>query len=204
MKTFILFFGLSFLLSCSIPYPKRSTGSALEITEINPNQRTALTKHNMLNLIKDYNLEPFLYTKIINIQSRVIPHSHPILTLNTRTAEFPEKILSSWLHEEFHWWEEMNQVNSKKAIADFKMMYPVLPQTGGAKDEYSTYLHLSVCFLEFKALSHFLGEKSAREILKETAEVDHIYTWIYTQILEKTTDIEAVVIKNNLLPPELK
>jgi hypothetical protein len=97
----------------------------------------------------------------------------------------------------------MDQDNAKKAIDDFKVMYPVLPQKGGAKDEYSTYLHLSVCFLEFKALSHFLGESKAREILKESAEVDHIYTWIYTQVLEKTSNIEAVVRKNNLLPPSL-
>ena len=201
MKITILFCGLFLISSCS--HPKRTISSDLQITEINPNQWTAMTKQNMLTLVKDYNLEPFLYTKIINIQSKVIPHSHPILTLNTRNAEFPQKILSTWLHEEFHWWEEMNKENAEKAIADFKLMYPVLPQSGGAKDEYSTYLHLSVCFLEFKALSLYLGEVRAREILKETVEVDKIYTWIYTQILEKTSEIEAVVKKNNLLPQGL-
>lgn len=203
LKILILFCSLFGLLSCSMTHPKRSISSDLEITEINPNQWTALTKQNMLTLMKDYNLEPFLYTKIINIQSKIIPHSHPILTLNTRNAESPEKILSTWLHEEFHWWEEMNHENVERAIADFKVMYPTLPQSGGARNEYSTYLHLSVCYLEFKAVSFYLGEKRAREIIKESAEVDKIYTWIYTQILEKTSDIEAVIKKNNLLPPGL-
>ena len=103
MKTLILIFSLFALFSCSLSNPKRAIGNDLEITEINPNQWTALTKKNMLMLTKDYDLEPFLFTKKINIQSRVIPHSHPILTLNTRNAEFPLKILSTWLHEEFHW-----------------------------------------------------------------------------------------------------
>lgn len=202
MKFLILVSGFIFLLSCSMT-ASRKIGSDLEITEINPSERTALTKKNLLLLAKNYNLEPFLYTKVINVQPKVIPHSHPILTLNTRNAEFPEKILAAWLHEEFHWWEERNPENVKKSIAEFKAMYPVLPQTGGAHNEHSTYLHLSVCFLEFKALSFYLGETKAREIIKETAEVNKIYPWIYTQILEKTSVIEAVVKKYNLLPPAL-
>ena len=87
---------------------KRSVASELEITEVKPNQWTALSKKNMLRLAIEHNLEPYLYTKKINIESRVIPHSHPVLTLNTRNAEFSQKILSTWLHEEFHWWAEVN------------------------------------------------------------------------------------------------
>jgi hypothetical protein len=70
---------------------ERSVASELEINEINPNQWTTLTKQNMLKLQKKFDLEPYLYTKKINTQSRIIPHSHPVLTLNTRNAEIPEK-----------------------------------------------------------------------------------------------------------------
>lgn len=179
---------------------KRSIASELEITEINPSEWTALTKKNMLDLEMKYDLEPYLYTKKINIQSRVIPHSHPVLTLNTRNAEFPDKILSTWLHEEFHWWAELNRENIDKAINEFKVLYPKLPTEGGARNEYSTYLHLTVCYLEFKSMIHFLGEFKAKEIIKEIAFKDQIYTWIYTQILQNTGDIDAIVRRNKLLP----
>jgi len=158
----------------------------------------------MLGLVSEYNLEPYLYTKKINIQSRVISHSHPVLTLNTRNAEFPQKILSTWLHEELHWWAEMNRESVEKAIFDLRILYPVLPQVGGARNDYSTYLHLVVCFLEYKAVSLYLGEIKAREILLEFVTVDKIYPWIYTQILNRTQEIENVVKSRKLLPEGLK
>jgi hypothetical protein len=183
---------------------KRSVASELEITEVKPNQWTSLAKKNMLRLAIEHNLEPYLYTKKINIESRVIPHSHPVLTLNTRNAEFSQKILSTWLHEEFHWWAEMNGESIEKAILDFRSIYPVLPQAGGGRSEYSTYLHLVVCFLEYKAVSQYLGEGRAREILQEFATVDEIYPWIYNQILNRTQEIGNVVKNRNLLTDGLK
>jgi hypothetical protein len=205
MMKILIFLSILSLTACSSKsVQKREIASELEITEINPNQWTALTKKNMLGLASEYNLDPYLYTKKINIESRVIPHSHPILTLNTRNAEFPQKILSSWLHEEFHWWADMNGENIEKAVADFRTMYPVLPQVVGARNEYSTYLHLVVCFLEYKAVSLYLGEVKAREMLLEFATVDAIYPWIYTQILNRTIEIENVVKDHKLLPEGLK
>jgi hypothetical protein len=205
MMKILIFLSILSLTACSSKsVQKREVASELEITEINPNQRTALTKKNMLGLASEYNLDPYLYTKKINIESRVIPHSNPILTLNTRNAVIPQKILSSWLHEEFHWWADMNREKIEKAVADFRTMYPVLPQVGGARNEYSTYLHLVVCFLEYKAVSLYLGEVKAREMLLEFATVDAIYPWIYTQILNRTKEIENVVKDHKLLPEGLK
>jgi hypothetical protein len=204
MKIFILLLLLSLTACSSKLVQKRSIASELEITEINPNQWTALAKKNMLGLVSEYNLEPYLYTKKINIESRVIPHSHPVLTLNTRNAEFPQKILSTWLHEEFHWWTEMNGESTEEAIADFRIMYPILPQVGGARNEYSTYLHLVVCFLEYKAVSLFLGKVKAREMLLEFATVDEVYPWIYNQILNRTQEIENVVKSRKLFPEGLE
>lgn len=205
MQKFILIFLALILSGCSSQAkPKRDIASELEITEVNPNQWTALTKKNMLDLHKKYDLEPYLYTNKINIQSRVIPHSHPVLTLNTRNAEFPDKILSTWLHEEFHWWTEMNGENIDKAINEFKILYPKLPTEGGARNEYSTYLHLAVCYLEYKSIIHFLGESKAKKLINEFITKDQIYTWIYAQILENTDSIDAIVRKNNLLPNGLE
>jgi hypothetical protein len=41
----------------------RKIASDLEITEINPNEWTALTKAEMLRLDATHDLSPFLYTK---------------------------------------------------------------------------------------------------------------------------------------------
>ena len=72
------------------------------------------------------------------------------------------------------------------------------------RNEYYTYLHLVFFFLEYKAVSQYLGEGRAREILQEFATVDEIYPWIYNQILNRTQEIGNVVKNRNLLPDGLK
>lgn len=173
----------------------------IEITEINPNRLTALTKQNLFHLAKVYDLKPFLYTKKIHVQSYVVPHSHPTLTLNTRNAEKPHRQLATWLHEEFHWWAEMKPQEIKKSIQDFKKLYPKLP-AGGAHNDHSTYLHLTICYLEYRALVYFLGQRHALKVLADIVKNDKIYPWIYDQVLTNP-EIGKIVRKHKLLPPPL-
>lgn len=203
MKRFLLtIFTASLLWGCTTT-PKRVYEDSLEITEINPNKFTYLAKQNLFHLAKVYDLRPFLFTKKIHIQSYVIPHSHPVLTLNTRHAETPHHLLSTWMHEEFHWWMGMKPRETDKAIAEFSKIYPKLPASEG-KNKRSTYLHMAICFLEYRALVHFVGEKEARELLQELVAKDKIYPWVYTQVLNDETKIRKIIMADNLLPPPLK
>lgn len=201
MRLFLLItFALS-LFSCSSEQPKRVYEEFIEITEINPNRLTAVTKQNLFHLAKVYDLKPFLYTKKIHVQSYVIPHSHPVLTINTRNSGRPNKLLATWLHEEFHWWAVAKKDETEKAIAEFKTMYPKLP-AGGAHNDRSTYLHLLICHLEYQALIHFLGAGDAKEVIDETIKKDKLYPWIYTEVLNNP-GIGKIVRKHKLLPPPL-
>jgi hypothetical protein len=198
----LIFFTLMFLLAACSTTNGRRVASDLEITEINPNEWTSLTKAEMLCLAATHDLFPFLYTKKINIESRVISHSHPILTLNTRYARAPLKLLSTWLHEEFHWWADSNSASIDRAIAELKFLYPALPTEGVARSEYSTYLHLIICYIEHSSMSHFLGEQKAKDLLIEFA-TGNVYPWIHTQVLNRKNEIEDIVKRHDLLPPPL-
>jgi hypothetical protein len=203
MKLFsLILIILSFFGCATQAPPKRVYEEVIEITEINPNRLTALTKQNLFHLAKVYDLKPFLYTKKIHIQSFVVPHSHPVLTLNTRNAEKPQQLLSSWLHEEFHWWTSSKSADTLLAIADLKKTWPKV-EAGAAADIQSTYLHLIVCYLEYRSLVHFLGEGPAKDLIGSLAAKDKIYPWIYMQVLQKENVISAIVKKHNLLPPPL-
>ncbi len=203
MKHFLLILFILNLSGCtSGPEEKRVYEDVIEITEINPNRLTALTKQNLFHLAKVYELKPFLYTKQIHVQSYVVPHSHPILTINTRHAERPHHLLATWLHEEFHWWVGQNPAHNDRAIAQLKKIFPDIP--GGNVSPRSTYLHLIICYLEYRALVHFLGEKESRSIVRELIEKDKLYPWVYTQILEKSAVIGKVIVANKLLPAPLR
>lgn len=168
--------------------------SGLTVVEIHPDRNTALTRQNALHLAQVYDLEPFLYTKNIHIQSNVIPHSHPVLTLDTRHAEFPHRLLSTWLHEEFHWWAVLNAAKMREAIKEIKVQYPDLPQ--------SDYIHLIICYLEYKALVHYLGPAEGKSILSNHIE-SKLYSWVYSEVLQREGDLKTLLAKHGLIPSPL-
>lgn len=201
MKLGFLSFTLLFIFSCSTKQPVAHP-SGLDVIEINPNKFTALTKQNLLQLTQVYDLTPFLYTKKVHIQSKVIPHSHPVLTLNTRYAEYPNRILSTFLHEELHWFMNAREKALKLAIKDLKKAYPKAPITKSL-GAHSTYLHLIVCELELRALSKYIGKKEARGIIEHIMNKDKIYPWIYRQVLYRNAPIKKIIKKYKLAPAEL-
>jgi hypothetical protein len=193
---------LFFFMSCATQ-PPAAPSPLVRIKEIGPNKWTHLTKQNLEHLVQVYDLKPFIFTDMIHIQSRVVPHSHPVLTLNSRFAESPHRLLSVFLHEQLHWWGEMNPEKVNLAIKDLKNLIPVIPKEGMARNQQSTYLHFIICYLDYRALQHFLGKKQADHILVTMIEEDKIYPWIYGRIFEKYHDIEGIIRKHQLEPHPL-
>ena len=200
MKAIILL-AILLLSSCSSLRPEEEKPK-LEVTEVNPNKWTAITKQNLLHLTQIYDLDPFLFTRKIYIQSRVIPHSHPVLTLNTRNAENPKKILATFLHEQMHWWLGFRKDKLTAAIQDLKKIFPKVPSEN-KRGTYSTYLHLIVNYLELRALEHYLGSKEAKSIIRSTMLKDKIYPWGYSKVLNNTKTLKRILEKHQLFPPPL-
>ena len=63
----------------------------------------AQTRDQLQRLLATYDLSPWIYTKSIVIDERAIPFSHPVLTLHTRHLTDDELLLSTFVHEQFHW-----------------------------------------------------------------------------------------------------
>ncbi len=198
MKCLLLLLLILNFVSCSSK--RLDQVPAIVITEVNPNKWTYLTKQNMLQLAQVYDLSPFLYTNKILVQSNVISTAFPVMTLNTKYSEEPKNILSMWLREEFHWWIRQNKVNADLAVKELKKIYPKVPIPRGS---HSIHLHIIACYLEFKALEHYLGPKEARNVTQQIMKKDKLYSWVYYQILYKNFAIEKIIEKYQLLPPSL-
>ena len=142
-------------------------------------------------LLRAYDLRPWLFTRAIRIERGVIPHSHPVLTLNTRYLGRDEEQLGTFVHEQLHWFVEDEPGAKAAAMRALEARYPEVPVGGedGARDRESTYLHLIVCFLELDALSQLLGEPAARRQL----EGERHYRWIYARVLGETGALRALV-----------
>lgn len=188
------------LLLLSLFLPLMASAQAVEITTVNetPREKAAAELLNAFMWAND--LSPWKFTDKVQIDSRAIPHSHPVLTLHTRHMDKGEAdlLLATYLHEQLHWHLTQQDAATDQAISELKRLFPQVPVgfPEGGKSVQSTYLHLLVCYLEMDAVSQLLSEERTLAIL-EFWKNDH-YTWIYQQVEERGDEIGAVVAKFGL------
>lgn len=180
-----------------------SSGPAKEIA-IRMHEGTELElrgREQLQRLLQSYDLDQWLFTPEVLIQSYVIPHSHPVLTLNTRYLDDDVSQLATFVHEQLHWFltDEVSEESKSAAMEELGKLYPSPPATPpeGAPGAESTYLHLIVCLLELQALTELLGEARAREQL---GKVDH-YKWVYRTVLADTEKLSQLLARHGLLVP---
>ena len=158
------------------------------------------TKDQLQRLLKSYDLSKWIFTKSILIDEKSIPHSHPVLTLSARHLKDDDLLISTFVHEQIHWFLVQKDKETREAIKELRTLFPKVPVSPpeGARDEDSTYLHLLVNYLEYRADRELLGELKAKQVMDFWA-TDH-YTWIYKTVLERARDIGNIMFKNKLVP----
>ncbi len=156
-------------------------------------------RKQLVRLIEEYGLDidRWIFTDKVLIQSYEIPHSHPVLTLNTQYLDNDQEQLATFLHEQIHWYADIESNKTEEIIDVFKKMYPTVPvgKGEGARSEYSTYLHLMVCWLEFDAVRKLIDEETARSLLADKS----YYRWIYKKVLEDTESIGKVLHEHEMV-----
>jgi hypothetical protein len=196
MKKILLCMMMSLLLPTALW--ARSQQNELKITLKNNAADEAQTRTQLQRLLTQYDLSKYIFTREIVIDRQAIPHSHPVLTLSARHLKDDELLLSTFVHEQFHWFLSQREEQTEKAKQELKTIFPKVPVgfPEGAKDENSTYVHLLVNVLEYAAVRELLGELKARQVMEFWA-TDH-YTWIYRQVLTEGRKIREVMIKQKL------
>jgi hypothetical protein len=156
------------------------------------------TEAALKRLLQQYDTSKYTFTHKVIIDEESIPHSHPVLTLHTRHLGHDDEMLSTYVHEQLHWYLDSKQKQTAAAEAELKKMYPKVPvgYPDGAQDEESDYLHLIDCYLEWQADRQLLGDARALAVMQHWAG-DH-YRWVYKAVLADANKIKAVVQHNNL------
>jgi hypothetical protein len=170
-----------------------------EVNLFNNNEREVKAEKLLEKLNQTHDLELISFTKKIQIKSREIAHSHPVLTLNTRYIDNEVAFFSVFIHEQIHWHLSKPEYKEsfEKFIVEVKKQYPNIPVgrvDGGARTEHSSYLHLAVIFLEFDMLSFYIGQEDAQEwMLKNT-----IYSSLNKMIIRDYKYFEKLISRLNL------
>ena len=130
-----------------------------------------------------HDLAPFEFSSKVRIAPYEIPHSHPVLTLNTFTVDDPDRFLATYLHEQAHWYlVDHKAQETEQMIAVLRTTYPDAPNAAAerARDDMSVLLHLIVNWLEIEAITSVLSAEAARRI----AETAIVYPWGYRTVLQ--------------------
>jgi hypothetical protein len=160
-----------------------------------------VTQQQLERLLDDYDLSPWLFTPTLEIDDDVIPHSHPVLTLSTRHVKDDLLLLSTYIHEQSHWYFTARRDQTHAAMAELEARFPDMPVgfPDGASDHDASYEHLCVNLFEYDALRSLVGELRARQVLEFWA-TDH-YRTIYRTVLDNTGAIALVLKRHGLAPP---
>lgn len=153
-------------------------------------------------LRKRHDLSRFEYTRLVRIQPAGATHSHPILTLGTRFTQDEDLLLSTYLHEQMHWYLWRLGGPDHDPVAPFfdelVRRYPMAPTRlpEGGRNYEQTYLHLVVCRLELAATAELIGRERASAI----ADAVWGYRWIYRTVLEDWDTLGTLLEANDILP----
>ena len=155
----------------------------------------------LIDLRQRFDLAPFEYCRQVRIAPGEIPYSHPQITLNS-FVQGELALLSTYLHEQMHWyvtWYSHTQASSwQRLFTSLRERYPQVPdaESGGAPDEFSTYLHFPVNWIEIETVSRFFE----RDHVLEYVNALPFYRWIYKTVVADWDRLGALFIEQGLIP----
>ncbi len=153
-------------------------------------------------LRRRHDLSRYEYTRIVRIVPGGDTHSHPVLTLGNRFASSEDELLSTYLHEQMHWYLWHLGTPEQDMVAPFMdelvRRYPDAPTAppDGAFGYDATYLHLVVNWLEIAATAEFIGRERAAAV----AKAQRSYRWIYRTVLNDWDLLGDLYERHDIVP----
>jgi hypothetical protein len=147
-------------------------------------------------VLAEHDLRRWMFTDVVIVDESIRGgFSHPLTISPGLLVRRPALALTTFLHEQLHW-VEGPATDGATAEASSRWPDPP-PPPHGAADPRSTWLHMSVCALEYQSLAEILGTPAASGELKQHEG----YSWIYGQILADPAWFAAFLERHGLQVP---
>lgn len=166
-------------------------------------EREAQRVRDMLAALRRrHDLSRYEYTNIVRIVPGSDTFAHPVLTLGNRFADSEDLLLSTYLHEQMHWYLWYLGTPDRDMVAPFYdelvRRYPDAPVElpDGARNYDATYTHLVVNWLEIAATSEFIGRERATAVARTTRS----YRWIYRTVLRDWDLLAELYERHGIVP----
>jgi hypothetical protein len=188
------------LLSAAIANSALAASPHVSISLKHGDAKERATQSQLERLLVQYDLTPWTFTTSVLIDEDAIPHSHPVLTLHTRHLKDDDLLLSTFVHEQAHWFFDQHHEDATKAVAELRRLYPIIPVgfPEGSNDSDGNYEHLIVIYLEDEADRRLLGELRAWQAMSFWSQ--DYYRWLYRAVLSDRAQLRDLVRKYHLDP----
>jgi hypothetical protein len=142
-------------------------------------------------------LRRYLMTDLVTVNEEIRGGiSHPLtLSPGTLLGRDPHAVLSVFLHEQMHWIQGPG-VDAATTEAATRWPDPP-PPPAGSYDAKSSWLHISICSLEYVSLADVIGEADAIAALRGRLH----YSWMYERILADPAWARDMLSRHGLSVP---
>ena len=170
----------------------------LKISLAHDSERERQTQVQLERLLQTYDVSRWVHTRDIVIDDTEIPHSHPVLTLHARHLKDDDLLLSTFVHEQTHWFLDEHPAERAAAVRDLRRHFPHIPvgYPEGSDGAEVNYDHLIIIYIEYRADQRLMGELRARAVMEFLAH-DH-YRWLYRELLRDPEKVGRVVKAHSL------
>jgi hypothetical protein len=156
-------------------------------------------------LRRRHDLARYEYTRIVRIVPGGETFAQPVLTLGNRFATTEDLLLSTYLHEQMHWYLWHLGTPERDMVAPFidelVRRYPDAPidiANGGARGYDATYEHLVVNWLEIAVTSEFIGRERAVAVAR--AQRLRSYGWLYDRVVRDWDMLGELYERHDIVP----
>jgi hypothetical protein len=191
----LLFVGFA----CLVSFTVEADAPGLSIRLEHGSEREKQAEQQLRRLAASHDLAPWTQTAELVIEEYVVPHSHPILTLNTRHTNDDGLLVSTFIHEQMHWWLSKHPRETQGAVSELMSRYKTLPvgYPDGADTLEDSYEHLLVIWLELDGVQRVLGPAEEKRVL-DFWSGDH-YRVLYRIVREDRGTIGKILRDHGLL-----
>jgi hypothetical protein len=179
------------------PAAGAAQASGVDVRTAHGTERENAAAAALRAVLAEHDLRRWMFTDLVTIDETIRGGvSHPLTISPGLLVQRPAWALTTFLHEQLHWLEGPG---TDSATAEARTRWPDPPPlaAGGATDATSTWLHMSVCALEYHSLADLLGPSAAVAELRQHAG----YSWIYGQILARPDWFAGFLHRHGLQVP---
>ncbi len=112
-RTFILVFLLVAVALAAGP---------VDIQTKNGNLREVQAREELKDILGKYDLSKYTFTRQVVFEQGAMNHAFPVLTMNVRFVGSDDEMLSTFLHEQLHWWLRDHPNEMQRAVRQLRAL----------------------------------------------------------------------------------